>query len=241
MSPDAPSSKLAEWSGHFAEEVGDTLAGVLPDAPRVVSREFQNRYVVRPHGDTARRQRVPLYVGGEHLASLSLALYLDLDRYGTYLKTVRSDVAVYSELDDTPLVRLEYRADMRRDPISHWQVHAERGAFSHVLARAHAQRPRVVPKPHDLSSVHLPVGGERFRPCLEDVLQLLVVDCGVDHVEGWEAVVRDGRERWRRRQLAAAVRDVPDLAARVLRDLGWTVQPPADAPAGAGAPSMRAW
>lgn len=70
------------------------------------------------------------------------------------------------------------------------------------------------------------MGGERFRPCLEDVLQFPVVDCGVDHQPGWEAAVAKGREARRRRQLGAVVRDVPSEAARVLRELGWTVQEP---------------
>ena len=82
--------------------------------------------------------------------------------------------------------------------------------------------------PHDLSSLHLPVGGERFRPCLEDLLQFVVDECGVDHHQGWRTHLEEGRLLWRRRQLASAVRDIPDEAARVLRDLGWTVSAPSD-------------
>ena len=82
-----------------------------------------------------------------------------------------------------------------------------------------------------LSSLHLPIGGERFRPCLEDFLQFLVVDCGVDHHEGWFEPLTRGRERWRRKQLAAVVRDVPGEAALALRELGWTVTPPVTATA----------
>ena len=219
-------STLEERSGEFAEEVQATLDAVLPGSRRVVSARFENsdRYIVQPEGATAAGRRLPVYIDGDHLASLSLALFLDLDRSGRYLKTVRSDTALHSVLDRTPLLRLEYRADMRVEPIAHWQFHAERGAFSHLLARAHAHDR--VKKPHDLSALHLPVGGERFRPCLEDVLQFLVVDCGVDHLAGWEAAVEAGRERWRRRQLGAAVRDVPEEAARVLRELGYSVVAP---------------
>lgn len=219
---------LAERSAAFAQEVQATLDAVLPGIRRIISRrsENTNRYIVQPEGHEPRDRRVAIGVGGEHLADLGLSLYLDMDRTGSYLKTVRSDITIHSVLDRTPLVRLEYRADMRTVPIAHWQFHAERGAFSHLLARANAHRPDWVTKPHDLSGLHLPVGGERFRPCLEDVLQFLVVDCGVDRHDGWEAAIREGRERWRRRQLGAAVRDVPGEAARVLRELGWTVQEP---------------
>jgi hypothetical protein len=214
---------LEEASADFAQEMQATLDGVLPGERRIVSTRHGSidRYVVGPED-----RYIPVHVAAERLADLRIAIHLELDRTGTYLKAVRSDMAVYSVLDRTPLVRLEYRADMRTDPIAHWQMHAERGAFSHLLTRANVHRPARVAKPHDLSSVHLPVGGERFRPCLEDFLEFLVVDCGVDHQEGWADVACAGRERWRRRQLGAAVRDVQTEAARVLRELGWEVNEP---------------
>jgi hypothetical protein len=134
-------------------------------------------------------------------------------------------VKVLSVLDRTPLIRLEYRADMVNVPCCHWQIHAERGAFTHLLAAAHGLGR--VKKPHDLSALHIPVGGERFRPCLEDVLQFLVEDCGVDSVDGYSDVLNEGRTSWRTKQLASVVRDFPEEAARVLRDLQWQVNPPA--------------
>lgn len=228
----ATADGLADRAANFAAEVQRTLDGVLPGERRIVSVRFETseRYVVRPAGDTPEQQRIPLYVAGARIADLTLALYLALDRHGRYLKTVQSNVTVTSVLDKLPLVRLEYDSDMRTEPVAHWQIHAERGAFSHLLTRANLHRPKRVSKPHDLSSLHIPVGGERFRPCLEDVLQFLVLDCGVDHQEGWQAYVERGREEWRRRQLGSAVRDVPTEAARVLRELGWAVTPPADEP-----------
>lgn len=77
-------------------------------------------------------RRFRLYVGQEHVADLLLAIYLTLDRSGEHLKTARSDFRVFSTLDRTPLLRMEYRGDMRVDPVCHWQVHAERGAFTQV-------------------------------------------------------------------------------------------------------------
>jgi hypothetical protein len=149
-----------------------------------------------------------------------------MDAVDQYLKAVRMDLAVHSTLDRAPLVRVDYRADMHSDPIAHWQMHAEQGAFSHLLARAHAVRPKVVASPHDLSSVHLPVGGERFRPCLEDFLQFLVEECGVDSLPSWEDAVLAGREQFRRRQARTIVRDAQEEAAAILRAHGWTVTPP---------------
>lgn len=225
MSPD---KSLAEGSARFAQEIQESLDGVLPGMRRIISRRLDgvDRYIVQPEGINPTDRRIPVYVDGERLADLSVSLYLALDRTGRYLKTVRSDISVHSVLDRTPLVRLDYRADMHTAPIAHWQIHAERGSFSHLLSRAHAHRPSLVEKPHDLSSLHFPVGGERFRPCLEDVLQFLVLECGVDAHTDWQGAVHTGRESWRRRQLAAAVRDAPEEAARALSEAGWTLASP---------------
>jgi hypothetical protein len=209
----------------FATEVQTTLDGVLPGDRTIISRraERDDRYVVRPEA-----KNVPLLVGGDHLADLAPAVYLGLDRTGEFLKAVRSEFVVKSVLDRTPLVRLDYRTDMNRAPVAHWQIHAERGAFSHLLSRAHAVDESRVGKPHDLSSLHFPVGGERFRPCLEDFLHFLVAECGVDARPGWAAFVERGREGWRRKQLRSTIRDAAEEAADVLRHLGWSVEAPTD-------------
>jgi hypothetical protein len=215
------SGSLEEYSVRFAADVQETLDGVLPGVRHVVPTRFQGeeRYIVRTV-----EKNVALHVGGEHLADLYLSFGLSLDRSGDYLKTVRTDFALKSVLDNTPLARLDYRADMNRAPVVHWNIHAERGAFSHLLARAHAVDSERVSRPHALSSLHFPVGGERFRPCLEDFLQFLVEECGVDSVTGWADVVNRGRQQWRRRQLRSTVRDAQEEAADVLRGLGWTVE-----------------
>jgi len=220
-------SDLAARSLAFAVEIANLLYGTLPGDRTIVSVRHNDRCVVRPDGDQPRDRRIPLTVSGQHLAELSIALYQTLDREGVYLKTCRTDFEVFSKLDRTPLVRLEYLDDMRSDPICHWQFHAERGAFTHLLSIANAAHPGEFQAPHDLSKLHLPVGGERFRPSLEDVIEFLIVDCGIDHKEGWRAVIQAGRERWRRRQLRAAVRDLQEEAAEILIQYGWSVTPPA--------------
>lgn len=113
---------------------------------------------------------------------------------------------------------------MHTAPAAHIQVHAHRGALSHLLSQAgHAA-------PHDMSALHIPVGGARFRPCLEDFIQFLIAECHFDSCVGWQARVDAGRERWRCRQAAAVARDVPEVAARVLRELGYEVNPPSPLP-----------
>lgn len=219
-------SDLATRSQEFAEEITRLLGGTFGRPVQIVSVKFGDRYAVRPAGARPADRRIPLTVNGAHLADLSLALYQTLDHSRQFLKTTRTDFGVFSTLDRTPLLRMEYRSDMRADPVCHWQFHAERGAFTHLLSIANTADARRVQSPHDLSKVHLPVGGERFRPCLEDVLEMLIRDCGVDAGAGWETVVQEGRERWRMRQFRTAVRDLQDEAAEVLRSHGWSLVPP---------------
>jgi len=77
-----------------------------------------------------------------------------------------------------------------------------------------------------MSALHIPVGGARFRPCLEDVVQLLAEDFRFDMLPTWRAAVNPGREEWRRKQVRAAVRDWQEEAAETLRKLGYSVTAP---------------
>src|SRR5664279_4449494 len=100
---------LEERSGQFAAEIQAKLDGA-------------ERYLVTPDGLNPKARRIPLFVADEYLADLDVALYLSLDRTGQYLKTVRSDISIHSVLDRTPLLRYDYRSDMKADPAAHWQV-----------------------------------------------------------------------------------------------------------------------
>jgi hypothetical protein len=75
-----------------------------------------------------------------------------------------------------------------------------------------------------MSDLHFPVGGSRFRPSLEDVLDMLVRELGVDHEPGWRDALATGRERWRRMQIRAVVRDAPGEAIAVLEKLGYEIR-----------------
>lgn len=221
------SLNLDDAAARFATSLQDTFRGVLPAATEIVSVKLGDRYVVRPAGDEPAHQRIPLTVDGEALATLGVQIYLGPDSSGRHLKAWKSSVAIHSMLDRAALFRQEFDALISESaPLAHWHVHAERGALSHLLARAHAVRPRQVPRPHDMSALHLPVGGERFRPCVEDVLEFAARELGIDVTTGWKSSIAEGRERWRRMQFRSTVRDLQDEAAEVLRDYGWNVSPP---------------
>jgi hypothetical protein len=214
MSADDPGS-LAEQARQVGDEMDSLLKSVFPRAPDFEVDVLEARSVVRPVGGF-----VPLFVKEERLASLHIGISCCLDSRGRYLAVEESRFKLYADLDRTPLIRFDYVRDMRTKPHSHIQVHGHRGALSHLLSRAGH------PTPHDASSLHIPTGGSRFRPCLEDVVQFLIAECRFDHQPNWQQRVEQGRERWRRRQIAAAVRAVPGEAVRILEEMGYRVAPP---------------
>ncbi|OBK54448.1 hypothetical protein A5654_08340 [Mycolicibacterium fortuitum] len=159
------------------------------------------------------------------LAELSVIYKLCVDSYSRYLAVEHSSFALKAKLDRAPIIRWEYDREARSKPSSHVQITAHRGALSHILSRLNHDTP------HSIESLHLPMGGERFRPCLEDIVEFLIRDCGFPGSEGWRAVVRDGRAKWRRIQTRVAVRDAPSAAIAQLEAMGYVVTPPAEAPA----------
>jgi hypothetical protein len=75
---------------------------------------------------------------------------------------------------------------------SHWNIHAERGAITSLSARNNPDHSG------ELSKLHLPVGGARMRPCLEDLLQLLVQEFRFDSMPDVLKAIEGVRVKWRR-------------------------------------------
>lgn len=172
---------------------------------------------------------------GEYLAELDIFQRFCLDSTDTYLTVEQSVFKLTASIDRTPILRYDYDRLARSKPSSHIQLHAHRGAISHVLSQTGH------PKPHALESLHFPTGGARFRPCLEDLLEFLIRDCKFAAKEGWSQAVTEGRERWRRLQARSIVRDVPHEAADVLTKLGYAVVPPHGGTRPDSAKALHTW
>ncbi|ONI78891.1 hypothetical protein ALI144C_29445 [Actinosynnema sp. ALI-1.44] len=195
--------------------MGKLLSAVFDDAPSVLITRHKDKLVVATDG------HVPLSAAdGVKVGTLDISLLCQIDASKQYLAVNYSYIKLRSSIDRVPMVRWEYERDAYNKPTAHIQVHGHRGALSHLLSRTGH------PTPHSMESLHLPVGGARFRPCLEDVVEFLVRDCRVRARPGWKEAVSAGRERWRRYQARTVVRDMAADAADVLRKLGYTVIPP---------------
>ena len=221
----------------FAAELTDTVRGVVGAHVEA----FRARTLHHPQADRVSvhqepRTGVPLAVGGVPLLNLTAEYRCVWDSQQLFLAVETSAVQVYAgaKADSEPLFRYEYTRSPGGDvPGAHIQIHGHRDALTYVMTRSgtatrrgqrragRAAQGTGVPR---MSDLHFPVGGSRFRPSLEDVLDMLVRELGVDHEPGWREALATGRERWRRMQIRAVVRDAPGEAIAVLEKLGYEIR-----------------
>ncbi|MBG6100940.1 hypothetical protein IW249_001354 [Micromonospora vinacea] len=177
----------------------------------------------------------PLYIDNKHRLDLLIKFNCCMDSSGRHLATDASWLHVTPKGEKAPLFRYEYVREFQPGvPCAHLHVHGHRDEFAFVMQDGPSGRPKARKRRHEvprLAKFHFPLGGHRFRPCVEDVLQAVVEEFSVDTVEGWRNAVGEGREEWRKLQLLAAVRDAPGIAARALEELHYKVVPPDSAPA----------
>lgn len=184
--------------------------------------------------DSAKVTTVPLHINGEPRLSLSLDMKLRWSSSATYLRVDSSSIQVFADGRSEPLFRFDHEHDPHWKPTSYLHVHGHRDEVVHAMIAGEGRRQRERREPGrqhvGLSQLHFPVGGARFRPCLEDVLEFLVNEFGIDTHAGAIDAIHAGRRRWRERQLVATVSDHPVLAADALRDLGYEITAPPAAP-----------
>jgi hypothetical protein len=207
----------------------------LPNSPGIEVSVFGDRYVISPLDQTDRHGGIPLAVNGDVLAWLRFNYLCRLDITNRYLAIDKSKVWIVAAVDSTPIFRFEYLYAPDRVPHSHIQVHGQRGALSHLLSKAGH------PTPHDMAALHLPTGGARFRPNLEDVVQFLISDYRFDHQDAWRQAVERERAEWRAIQTRAVVRAMADVAADQLVKMGYTVVPPDSGHPERGGRAQHAW
>lgn len=229
--------KLDELAAAFADDLTALTRGVLgEDAPRFAALNMGHRVRVSPMTRDEKLQRIAVSVNGEPVLSLMVCYYCCWDGSSTFLATDQADIHLHYAGMSDPLIRFEYVRSSKEPPGAHIQVHAHRDEMAYLLRLADAGRPkqgfrrRKLPR---LSEMHLPVGGHRMRPSLEDVLLFLKREFAIDTVPTWRTVIDEHLREWRKIQLMSAVRDAPEAAAEVLRLMGYTVVAP-DVPAQRG-------
>ncbi|MEX2549379.1 MAG: hypothetical protein WD638_04060 [Nitriliruptoraceae bacterium] len=207
--------ELIAEAERFADDIADLLERTVSEQPPIRALAVEGRVLVAPFAaDGDQREDIPLTVQGERRLDLRLEFRCAWDFARKFLAIESSRFALKLPHLGEPLIRFDYLRSHTWAP-AHVQMHAE----SSTLGYLHAFTGTV--KPPKVQALHIPVGGRRLRPCLEDVIDFAIHDLAVDARAGASARIGEGRSRWKRLQVNAAIRDVikhdPDTAPHELR------------------------
>lgn len=176
---------------------------MLPSGTAVVGyRVTKSNLKSSPIGLRTRQPRTSLY--------LFVTYTLDLSEQNHRFLTVTKSTYGLGTRETQRAFRYDYEREASNEyPNAHLHILGESERLTE-LAKA-GQRGR------DPSRLHLPVGGRRFRPCLEDIIEFCIVEQLVEpQHDRWKESLNAQRDRFYRRQLKAAVRQDPGTARSAL-------------------------
>ncbi|MAT05929.1 MAG: hypothetical protein CL424_12895 [Acidimicrobiaceae bacterium] len=229
---------LAEEAETFAAILTDVVNGTIATGVRFVVTPFEGPIElawVFPQGSTPAKVALIPIVGG--LADgqaprlwLRTMFQVRLDDTEDHLAVHRSVFGlVIDEASGRPAIRVEYDRDQGNEPddqtpathrrsAAHVQIHGSSEELAYVQGLNGDGRLR------GLEQFHIPVGGRRFRPSLEDFIEFLWAERLIPGLhDGWQDVLTRHRTNWLSLQLRAAVRNDPDTAIAQLETMGYTV------------------
>ena len=211
---------LASVTRTFATELKDLLNATVCDGAYV-------GVIKRPDGAVilgtelwkiGRAQPVRLRATGDVPLWLSVHMRTSLDREG-YLVTLESTYTVSKGHEQVELLHYDYERDKDGYPDAHIQVTGGSADWDDVLVAS--GRPS-----GGLGKLHLPVGGRRYRPSVEDVIDMLIAERFLAPKAGASERLDASRNAFQRRQLRAAIRRDLDAAVLELRAAGYSVVEP---------------
>lgn len=158
------------------------------------------------------------------LYELHIEYTLISDRHGKFLTVRNSKYEI--RVHTSPAIRFEYERTKDNVPAAHVHFSGVGGLLSPALMKNSRSGRKDPKRGGNVSVLHIPVGGHRFRPSLEDFLYFVVNECGFRSHHGWEKSLKESREQWFDIQLQAAIRDNPAVAAQAMRELGFSITEP---------------
>jgi hypothetical protein len=205
------SDKLRDQTIGFTKEIQALLNGTIAHHVQIKAvalqvgddRLFMLGHLLDKRTLTAQRfQLKPRAPKVELWMDVSFQMRLDAER--EHLMVHKSFVGLFGSEDAKHgLFHYDYERDKADGyPDAHLQVNASSQFFGTL------NDPKCDPG-RSLAALHFPVGGKRFRPCLEDVIEFLAVERIVEARDGYEKLLEAGRERFRKNQLMAAMRRDP--------------------------------
>ena len=212
---------LERQAKQFAGETADVLNGTVTDGIRLdcglYTHGSHGQAIVTYKLDRINRrgEPIPLKISRSP-AQLSLRVFhaLRMDDESRHLANIKSTYGLY--VQHKSAFAYHYERDADNDyPVAHLHIDGKAKRLQMILD--------VVGRGKDKpTALHLPVGGRRYRPGLEDIIEFCIVERLVDARDGWQQRLSQSRERFHEQQLRAAVRDNPGVAAEALMSLGWT-------------------
>jgi hypothetical protein len=174
-------------------------------------------------------QPIPVKPGrGTASCYIQVGMTLALDPEVQRLIVNGSTMGLYCRNDFESMV---FHYDFEREPetdypVAHFQVAGTSKSMNELCKRARLTQ--------TLGRFHFPVGGKRYRPTVEDLIEFLIIERISTPHDGWQKVVRMHRDDWERTQLKSVVRRDPETAAAELRRQGYQVVPPPPPPTASG-------
>lgn len=141
---------------------------------------------------------------------LSVLNTLGMDESSTWLLTIKSSYTLQCSNPEASIFTYDYeRNPANVYPEAHLHIHGKCDMLKRMLKMCDRKKD----KPADL---HLPVGGRRYRPCLEDIIEFCILERLVDHRDTWRDTLRRFRDMYYRQQLQAAIRRDPGIVTEAL-------------------------
>jgi hypothetical protein len=212
-------SDLQGQAGQFAQQLTDLLNHTITDGVRVKSVLGEDGRIGWVGYEITQRRPfpgklIPIALGNSKPRCwLHVQHTLHRDDEG-YLTVNQSTVALHlgSDPDSGSLFHYDYNREPSTSyPEAHVQVPGTSPALAELGERFGQQ--------WELGQLHFPAGSRRFRPCLEDVVEFLIVEGFAEGREGWLRTLNRHRAGFHRIQLAAAVRRDPETAQHALEKL----------------------
>jgi hypothetical protein len=216
---------LAAEARRLADTLQDVLNKTVCDHAKVITMmRGDGLAIVGTRLDVDGSSRpVRMRSEGSSRISIDVSCQLTFDEDERLFLTVkRSYCGVYFGVQaEDVLLHYDFERDKERYTEAHLQVCARHDGLE-SFRRAQGRK-------DGLAKIHLPVGGRRLRPAIEDLVECLIVEGLVTPKTGWEPVLDRTRDAYRERQLSAAIRRSPDTAIKELERLGYAVAESASA------------
>lgn len=228
-------SKLSDQAEQFFQQVLETVLVAIPvdqNHPSVKAdielNEETGTFVGEfkfplAYGATKVSDHTFLANGYSDLFSIVIRYEMCSNRNRSFLAVEKSKFEL--RVHTAPGIRFEYERHKENVAAAHIHYTGVADIISPALMKNFGEK-KDRKKKGNVQDLHIPVGGHRFRPSLEDFLYFIIKECGFVGLNAWENALLESRDKWFDIQLRAAVSDNPSIAAEELKSLGYKIESP---------------